>query len=295
MVIKATFKAGETSIKVNALHQWDYGQRLEIEAEDLPQIFEVHFACKDMTEAVVVSCAANDGVGIVTIPNRCLEQSKPITAWIYEIDGEQGTTTKTISIPIVARVRPSKTDEIPQGIHDKYTELITLVNDTLGRLESGEVVIGKAQSATNADYATSAGNASTAANATTANTARYATDAESCEAAQTAVKSVFAGCAQKLMTVPTTYENTDMVEINQRGLYMVKIKDSSGNYQTDMIYVHDVTSSNPGVTDHSCGRKVAYNSTSKCILTTTETSKIEWLALISDTAVGELYSSTMGG
>ena len=131
MVIKATFKAGETSIKVNALHQWDYGQRLEIEAEDLPQIFEVHFACKDMTEAVVVSCAANDGVGIVTIPNRCLEQSKPITAWIYEIDGEQGTTTKTISIPIVARVRPSKTDEIPQAQPLCYCKDLTLIDCTM--------------------------------------------------------------------------------------------------------------------------------------------------------------------
>lgn len=167
MAIKAKFAEGATSATTRSLFQWDYGQKLEIEAADLPATFEVHFSCRGMSEAAVVPCSATNGVAIVTVPDRCLEQSAEITAWVYEIEGESGTTTKVITIPVVQRARPSTGDEVPASAVDKYTELITAVNAALAALRDGTVTVAKATNAANADYATSAGNAGTANKAST--------------------------------------------------------------------------------------------------------------------------------
>lgn len=191
MSVRATFSADATSVRTKALYQWDYGQQLEIEATDLPAIIEVHFSCAGMTEAIVTSCSVADGLGIVTIPNSCLEQSSQITAWVYEISGTQGCTTKMITIPVTARVRPGRTDEIPQEISDKYTQLIEQVNDALGTLADGTVITKHAEKADNADYATSAGNASSAAYAQSAGNAAQADKANSAlnaDVAQSAIR-----------------------------------------------------------------------------------------------------------
>lgn len=175
MSLKVTFPAGSNSETVRGLYQWDYGQVLEIESADIgSEIVEVHFACSNMSEAIVRSCAFSDGVGNVTIPDACLEQSTPVTAWIYQISGTQGHTSKTIILPITARTRPSVSRDIPIEVSDRYTELITEVNEAVEALENGSVTVAKATDATNANYAASAGNAATANFATTAKIAQYA-------------------------------------------------------------------------------------------------------------------------
>lgn len=175
MAIKVTLSAGITSAKTTSLFQWDYGQQLEIVSDDLPPIVEVHFACKGMSEAVVVPCSITDGTGIVTIPDSCLEQSTDITAWVYSIEGTQGKTVKTITIPIVARIRPGRSETIPQGFSDQYTELISQINDAIGDLKDGSVTVKKAETADLATKAASATNASFANTANTANTANGVT------------------------------------------------------------------------------------------------------------------------
>ena len=163
MSLKATFTEGSNSTTVKGLYQWDYGQTLEIESADLgSEITEVHFACSGMNEAIVRSCAFSNGIGTVTIPDQCLEQSSSINAWVYLIDETQGHTAKTIALPITQRVRPSKSRDIPTEISDRYTELITKVNEAVNALENGDVVVAKATEATTAGHATSAGNAATA-------------------------------------------------------------------------------------------------------------------------------------
>jgi hypothetical protein len=190
MSVRATFSADAKSVTTKALYQWDYGQRLEIEAADLPAIIEVHFSCSGMNEAIVTSCSVADGLGVVNIPNSCLEQSSQITAWVYEIEGTQGRTTKMIAIPVTARVRPGRTDEIPQEICDKYTELIEQVNDALGTLANGTVITKRAENADKADYATSAGNAASASYAQSAGQAAQADKANSALSADIAQKAV---------------------------------------------------------------------------------------------------------
>lgn len=184
MAIKVKFSQGQTEAKATALHQWDYGQVLEIESSELPTIVEVHFACRSMSEAVRHVCSANNGVAAVAIPNRCLEQAENITAWVYEIDGSTGTTIMTITIPVIARTRPSRDDEVPQEITDNYTELIGEVNEAVEALTAGSVTAAKAKVA---DYATNATSASNASTAATATSAAYATRAGTANTATNAV------------------------------------------------------------------------------------------------------------
>ena len=197
MAIKAVFPAGTTTVKVDALHQWDYGQTLEIESADLPSIVEVHFACPDMNEAIVHNCSVADGVATVAIPNRCLEQSSNITAWVYEISGNTGSTTKTIVIPVVARTRPSRSGEIPQEILDRYTELIGEVNEVIEKLVSGEITVGQAAKALAADKATTADSAGFATSAGTATSATNASSAAHAESAKYATSAGNATTATK--------------------------------------------------------------------------------------------------
>lgn len=188
MAIKVTFKQGQAEAKATPLHQWDYGQVLEIESSDLPAVFEVHFACQGMNEAIVRSCSAVGGIGSVVIPDRCLEQSNQILAWVYAIQGAAGTTIKTITIPVVARTRPSRGDEIPSEISDVYTELVSEVNKAVDDLTNGNVTAANAKTAT---YATSAG------------TSVYSGDAERAAKAQTAAQADFAARAGVANTAAT--------------------------------------------------------------------------------------------
>lgn len=186
MALKVIFPVGTNDISIKGLYQWDYGQTLEIEAGDIgTEIVEVHFACTNMTEAIVRSCSFVDGIGTVTVPDQCLEQSSNITAWIYKIKGAEGHTIKTITLPIVARIKPSKLRDIPPEIYDKYVELITEVNEIIDNLENGTVTVGKAQTAVNANHATSAGNAASASHATSASRADEADHAALSTAATT--------------------------------------------------------------------------------------------------------------
>lgn len=172
MGLKATFTIGENSTTVTGLYQWDYGRVLEIESQDLgSEIVEIHFACPYMNEAIVRACTFTDGVGKVTIPDICLEQSNPVTAWIYQIHGTEGHTSKTITLPVSARTRPSVSRDIPSEVCDQYTELLTAVNETVDALQNGNITVSNATNAANATYASSAGNASSANYATTAATA----------------------------------------------------------------------------------------------------------------------------
>lgn len=151
MPIKVIIPQGQTEITVNGLHQWDYGQTIEIHSADLPAMVEVHFACAGMTEAVVRSCTTVSGVATATIPDHCLEQTTPITAWVYEVkSGTSGYTSKTIILPIIPRTRPQVGATVPTTISDKYTESIAAINGIVSSLTEGKV---KAKLAEKADSA----------------------------------------------------------------------------------------------------------------------------------------------
>lgn len=178
MAIKVVIPENTTNIQVGGLYQWDFGQTLEIECNELgSEIMEVHFACSGMTEAIVRSCSFSAGIGTVTIPDKCLEQASPITAWIYSISDTQGHTVKTITLPIIARTRPSTSRDVPTEYVDKYAEALTEINEAINNLENGTVVAAEATHAVSADNATTAGSATSASYSTSAGRAGHATTA----------------------------------------------------------------------------------------------------------------------
>lgn len=232
MAIKVTFSQGQTETKAPALHQWDRGQMLEIESTKLPNIVEVHFACRSMTEAARHVCSVNNGVAVVAIPDRCLEQSESITAWVYEVDGSTGTTIMTITIPVIARTRPSRDEEVPAEVSDTYTELIEAVNEAVEDLVSGKVMVSSAAKATSADRATWAENASSAANATSAGFATSAGTATSATKAMNdnvgdpihvkyaSFKDDFTLCTAGSILLEGTYQVAVCVNTSQQGTTM---------------------------------------------------------------------------
>lgn len=205
MAIKVSFLTGANTATVSGLYQWDYGQILEIECSELgSEIVEVHFACANMSEAIVRTCAFTNGIGTVTIPDECLEQTNAVTAWVYKVDSTQGHTVKAITLPITARTRPSNTRSVPADYNDKYGQLIEEVNEAIDAIENGNVTAAKALSAVGADHANTATSAANATYATAAGSANHATSADNATSAENATNANNANIASSL-TVKETY------------------------------------------------------------------------------------------
>lgn len=166
MNLRAMIPPGQTEAVVNGLHQWDYGRGLEIHYSTLPAIVEVHFACLGMEDAIVRVGEAVSGMVAVTIPDVCLEQSTPITAWVYCKDGNSGRTVLTITLPIIARTRPSDITYNPEDVQDSFSELVAAVNEAVDSIKNGSVVVANAAHATSADKALQADSATAANKAT---------------------------------------------------------------------------------------------------------------------------------
>lgn len=175
MAIKVVFPAGQNSVIVQGLYQWDYGQMLEIECPELGnELMEVHFACPNMTMALPRPCTFSNGVGTVPIPDQCLEQGEALTAWICRIDDKQGHTIKTITMPITKRTKPIRTYEVPEELVDKYTELLVEVREAVNAIKGGEITVARANYALSADKANTAKHAENVSYAPTAGNSQTA-------------------------------------------------------------------------------------------------------------------------
>ena len=220
MAIKASFSAGETTVSVGGLFQWDYGQVLEIECADINfEIMEVHFACPGMTVALPRPCTFVNGVGTVPIPDQCLEQEDTITAWLCRIDDTQSHTIKTIIFPITKRTKPIRTREIPTELVDRYTELISEVGETIDALKTGNITAAKATLAETANRANTAKNAENASHAISAGNA---------ENANFAVKAGEVNMALiDTCTVSKGASTSTLVELNTPYFVVCKLKHGS--------------------------------------------------------------------
>ncbi len=139
MPIRAIFSEGVNTLTVSGLHQWDYGQKLEIHGLALPALIEVHFACLNMAEAVVRIGTTADGVTTVAIPDGCLEHDTPLRAWVYVVDTASGRTEKTIMLPIEARTKPQGAESRQPFVVDEYAEAIDQINKAVDGWRDGIV------------------------------------------------------------------------------------------------------------------------------------------------------------
>ena len=181
MAIKVTIPAGTSSVSIDPLYQWDYGQILEIESNDFASksiIVQVHFSCDGADTAVVHACSVMNNIATVQIPDACLEQNQEITAWIYEINGTNGRTTKSVTIPILARPRPNMPSDVAPSENDPYAELIAEINEAVENVKNGQIVVDVARNATEAEHAARADAATTAISAQSAHQANIAASAD---------------------------------------------------------------------------------------------------------------------
>jgi hypothetical protein len=177
--IIATFPAGTDTLTVHGLHQWDYGRQLEIRSDDLPAVVEVHFAHPGMQDAVVRVCDTVDNVAVAVIPDQCLEQTSPVTAWVYLIDDTAGATTKTVTLTVTPRKKPQPRSTVPSSFSNLYTEALTAMNEAVAGVKNGGIVPGRALHADTAAQADLATKATEANWALSADSAGDATRAES--------------------------------------------------------------------------------------------------------------------
>lgn len=223
MSIKATLPSGMTELTVNGLHQWDYGQKLEIEAADLPSMLEVHFSCPGMGAAEVRVGSAAAGVTTVAIPDVCLEQSGPITAWVVELGESSGTTIKTITLPVIPRTRPQTSEGPEPGVVDRYNEALAAMGALLDEVEEGNI---KPKYAELADKAKTADSATRAESADTATTADTATEADHATSADTATEADHATSADTAKTADEASLATHA--INAESLVNLEKMDTDG-------------------------------------------------------------------
>ena len=109
-MIKAEFKNEINDLVTENLYQWDTYQTLKISGIDFGTVApRVHFANKKSTEALVVNgVLKDDGSVEVSIPNSLLSEKYDILAYIYVNTGLTSKTIKSITIPIIARLKPSE-------------------------------------------------------------------------------------------------------------------------------------------------------------------------------------------
>ncbi len=257
MTLKAIIPSGQTEITVNGLHQWDYGQKLEIHSADLGAIVEVHFACAGMKEAVVRVCEDTEGVAVATIPDRCLEQTTPITAWVFEKNKTEnatvGLTTKTITLPIIPRTKPQPGASVPEDHTDTYAELIGAVNTAVSKLTDGSVKVNYAYNAGHAVSATSADNATTAS---TAAVADHATEATTVDAARKTVTTTSTTVKDSLST---------SVEFDADSTYIIEAPDGSGVYVSFVLHIIEGGLAIASCTSYSIHHILSYDHQTKTL------------------------------
>lgn len=108
-MINAEFNDLINNLTIENLYQWDTYQSLKITGIDFGSITpKIHFANKKSTEALVVKgVLKDDGSCEVSIPNTLLAEKYDIVAYIYTTTGLTGKTIKSITIPIIPRLKPT--------------------------------------------------------------------------------------------------------------------------------------------------------------------------------------------
>ena len=123
----ANFTNYGEEITVDGLWQYDYGQRLQINGLNLPDVFEVHLFWKGLEETKVVTGYSENNKFYVDIPNESLKQRQAITVYIYLSTPETGKTVNTVMMFVNKRPEPEGF-EIPEDI-DLFHHTLTAVGE----------------------------------------------------------------------------------------------------------------------------------------------------------------------
>lgn len=132
----AKFHKKDEEIELNGLWMYDYGQKLQIEGLDLPDVFEVHFVWKGLDNAKIVTGSTIDGVSTVDIPNEALTQKSTIKAYIYMSTSDEGETVNTVIMYLDRRISPEGF-EAPEDV-DLFHYTLAAANEYLRQTKVSE-------------------------------------------------------------------------------------------------------------------------------------------------------------
>lgn len=136
-MIEITIDNGTNEVSAFGLTQWDKGQKLKINWQDMPESFQVHFASRDSSRAIVVNAQGGYGIAIVDIPDELLENSADINAWIYLTDGEDiGESVKRIVLYVRPRAKPqSLVEELERTQQDILENILGDIKESIVQLK----------------------------------------------------------------------------------------------------------------------------------------------------------------
>lgn len=126
-MINVEFTNEINDIVTENLYQWDSYQTLNIKGINFGSVTpRVHFANKKSKEALVVQgVLKGDGSVDVSIPNSLLMEKYDIIGYVYVNSGITSKTIKSLTIPIIPRLKP--------------TEYIQITDENIAEIEAIEL------------------------------------------------------------------------------------------------------------------------------------------------------------
>ena len=140
-MVEITFSNSINEVSAFGLTQWDKGQKLKIIWSDMPASFQVHFASRNSSEAIVVNAKSAKGEAVVEIPDELLKNSADIYAWIYVIEGDKvGESTKRAVLYVRPRAKPhTLVDELEMTQQEILENILADINENIKNIKENGV------------------------------------------------------------------------------------------------------------------------------------------------------------
>lgn len=131
-------------VDTRSVWQYDYGQILRIQGENLPKAVEVHFSLNEVSgDSITKIGVTTDGITEVQVPDELLENGGArfkynIYAFVYTEDGASGNTEYRVRIPVQVRPKPSGHVTPDNTDIDPFGDVVKAVNNAAERAEASE-------------------------------------------------------------------------------------------------------------------------------------------------------------
>ena len=131
-------------VDTRSVWQYDYGQVLRIQGENLSKAVEVHFSLNEVGgDSITKIGVTTDGITEVQVPDELLENGGArfkynIYAFVYIEDGTSGNTEYRIRIPVQTRPKPSDHVTPDNTDTDPFGDAVKAVNNAAERAETSE-------------------------------------------------------------------------------------------------------------------------------------------------------------
>lgn len=129
-------------VRTEAIWQYDFGIKLRMQADGLPQVIEVHFSDQEKGGEAISRVGVRRGGAIdAPIPDQLIgneerTQDFTIYAYVYIAKENSGYTEYKICIPVKSRSKPEAFE--PPGAEEIFHDAVQAVNGAADRAEKAE-------------------------------------------------------------------------------------------------------------------------------------------------------------